>query len=205
MGAGSTIRRLPLLPESELLVWCARTVMTDDLKTRIRQRVQELLDWSILGEMAEYHGVIPLLYRNLSAVAPDLVPADLDPEERNRLIEDCGIAGGADVMRGNEWKPEKIVTDPGPDAGAGLWMPPVLDITFYELSCGGAQDVVAREFRRRVHKGHDILQLISESVGTARLIKSRAAPNPAAQSLVKQPAVEQNICRKLRRFHFNRA
>jgi len=69
-------RQFPLSPESELLVWCARTVMTDDLKTRIRQRVQESLDWSILGEMAEYHGVIPLLYRNLSAVASDLVPAE---------------------------------------------------------------------------------------------------------------------------------
>lgn len=69
-------RRFPLSSESELLVWCARTVLTDDLKTRIRQRVQEPLDWAVLGEMAEYHGVIPLLYRNLSTVASNLVPAE---------------------------------------------------------------------------------------------------------------------------------
>lgn len=69
-------RQFPLSPESELLVWCARTVLTDDLKACIRQRVQGSLDWSILGEMAEYHGVIPLLYRNLSTVASDLVPAE---------------------------------------------------------------------------------------------------------------------------------
>ena len=37
-------------------------------------------------------------------------------EERNHLIEDRGVAGGADVMRGNERKPEKIVTDPRADA-----------------------------------------------------------------------------------------
>ena len=39
-------------------------------------------------------------------------------EERNHLIEDRGVAGGADVMRGDERKPEKIVTDPRADASA---------------------------------------------------------------------------------------
>ena len=38
-------RQFSLLPESELLVWCARTVLTDKLKERIQQRVQEPLDW----------------------------------------------------------------------------------------------------------------------------------------------------------------
>ncbi len=36
-GIGS--RQLPLLPEAELLVWCARTDITDELKQRIRKRV----------------------------------------------------------------------------------------------------------------------------------------------------------------------
>ena len=66
-------------------------------------------------------------------------------EEWNHLIEDRGVAGGANVMRGDEGKPEKIVTDPRPDARARLWMPPVLDIAFHELSCGRAQDVLARQ------------------------------------------------------------
>ena len=66
----------PLLPESELLVWCARTVVPDNLKACIRQRVQEVLDWSVVLDMAQYHGVGPLLYRNLSAVASDLVPTE---------------------------------------------------------------------------------------------------------------------------------
>src|SRR5215813_10755488 len=59
-------------------------------------------------------------------------------EEWNHLIEYCGVASGANVMRGDEGKPEKIVTDPRPDAGARLWMPPVLHVTFHELSRGGA-------------------------------------------------------------------
>jgi hypothetical protein len=61
-------------------------------------------------------------------------------EERNHLIEDRDVACGANVMRGDEGKPEKIVTDPSTDARARLWMPPVLDIAFHELSRGRAQD-----------------------------------------------------------------
>src|SRR5882757_1700432 len=111
-------------------------------------------------------------------------------EEWNHLIEDRGVASGADVMRCDEGKPEKIVTDARPDAGARLWMPPVLHIAFHELPCGRAQDVLAGQVWRSVHESHDILQLITESVGTARLIKSRTAPDSATESLIKQPAVE---------------
>lgn len=66
--------QLPLLPEAELLVWCARTDIADELKQRIRKRVQESIDWSMVLDMAEYHGVVPLLYKSLSTVTPDLVP-----------------------------------------------------------------------------------------------------------------------------------
>ena len=66
--------QLPLLPEAELLVWCARTDITDELKQRIRKRMQESIDWSMVLDMAEYHGVVPLLYKSLSTVTPDLVP-----------------------------------------------------------------------------------------------------------------------------------
>src|SRR5882757_1013880 len=71
-------------------------------------------------------------------------------EERNHLIEDRDVAGGANVMRGDEGKPEKIVTDPSTDAGARFWMPPVLDIAFHELSRSCAQDVLAGQVWRSV-------------------------------------------------------
>lgn len=74
MPARSITRQFPLLPESELLVWCSRTDVTDDLKACIRQRVKESLDWSIVLDMARYHGVSPLLYRNLATLCSDLVP-----------------------------------------------------------------------------------------------------------------------------------
>ncbi len=69
-------RQFPWTLEAELLVWCARTSISEALQTRIRQRVTEPLDWSVLLNLAGYHGVFPLLYRNLAALCSDLVPAD---------------------------------------------------------------------------------------------------------------------------------
>lgn len=71
-----SVRQFPWKPEAELLVWCARTSISEALQTRIRQRVLEPLDWSVLLNLAWYHGVLPLLYRNLSAQCSDIVPAD---------------------------------------------------------------------------------------------------------------------------------
>src|SRR4029453_6963341 len=118
-------------------------------------------------------------------------------EEWNHLIEDRSVAGGANVMRGDKRKPEKVVTDPRPDAGTRLWMPPVLHITFHELPCGRAQDVLASQGWPSGAQSHDILQLVSKPVRAARLIKGRAAPDSAAESLIKQPAVDQKVRGKL--------
>jgi hypothetical protein len=76
MTAPPMVRQFALAPEAELLVWCARTIVSDDLKARIRQRVQASLNWSVILKMAEYHGVSQLLYRNLSTLCPDLVPLE---------------------------------------------------------------------------------------------------------------------------------
>jgi hypothetical protein len=78
------MRQFPLLPESELLVWCARTVVSDDLKARIRRHVQAPLNWRVFLKLAEYHGVVPLMSRTLGTVAPDLVPADFLTQLRQR-------------------------------------------------------------------------------------------------------------------------
>lgn len=72
----SVARQFPLTPEAELLVWCARTIVSDDLKTRIRHQVQAALDWAVVLAMAEYHGVSQLLHRNLSTICPNLVPLE---------------------------------------------------------------------------------------------------------------------------------
>ncbi len=69
-------RQFPWSPESELLVWCARTHVTEELRTDISSRVQEPMDWGLMLDLAAYHGVFPLLYRNLSTICPSLVPGD---------------------------------------------------------------------------------------------------------------------------------
>src|SRR5258708_23892062 len=89
-------------------------------------------------------------------------------EEWNHLIEDRGVAGGANVMRGDKGKPEKVATDPRTDARARLWMPPVLDLAFHAFSRGLAQEVLAGQMWRGVPEAHHILQLITESVSAAR-------------------------------------
>ena len=79
-----TTRQFLLRSESELVVWCARTVVTDELKARIRQRVQEPLDWAVVLDLAWYHGVGPLLYRTLSPLCSDLVPVESLTQLRQR-------------------------------------------------------------------------------------------------------------------------
>ncbi len=61
-------------PETELLVLCARTAVSESLRATIRRRVSEPLNWSEVLRQATCHGVGPLLYRNLSTCCPDLVP-----------------------------------------------------------------------------------------------------------------------------------
>jgi hypothetical protein len=79
-----TTRQFLLRPESELLVWCARTVVTDELKARIRKRVEGSLDWAVVLDLAWYHGVGPLLYRTLSTLCSDLVPVESLTQLRQR-------------------------------------------------------------------------------------------------------------------------
>ena len=55
------------------------------------------------------------------------------------------------------------------------------------------------------HKRHDILQLIAESVGAARLIERRARPHPACQRLIQQPAIDENVHGAIRRLDLHGA
>lgn len=70
--------------ESELIVWCARTTVPERLHARIRQRVQERLDWKHFLQLVSYHGVTPLVFRTLSAMCPELVPREALDELRRK-------------------------------------------------------------------------------------------------------------------------
>ena len=81
----------------------------------------------------------------------------------------------------------------------------MLHIAFAELMRRGAQKMLAGQGRFGMHQRHHILQLVAKSEGSAGLIKSGAAPEPAAQGLIQQPAVRHHIHRRVGRFHVHRA
>jgi hypothetical protein len=66
----STCRR----PEAELLLLCSRVQLKPDKVQRLRDLLEEKIDWNYLAQQAFYHGMIPLLVRNLSLVCPDGIP-----------------------------------------------------------------------------------------------------------------------------------
>ena len=64
-----------LRPEAELLLCTARTHINAQTALRIRALVSQATDWRYLIAAGNSHGVLPLLYRTLSQVCPDAVPA----------------------------------------------------------------------------------------------------------------------------------
>ena len=67
---------LELRREDRLMVLCARTRLSDEAASSIRSLLDEGLDWEYVLRRALAHGVMPLLYRNLSTLCPELVPED---------------------------------------------------------------------------------------------------------------------------------
>jgi len=62
-------------PEKRLLVCCARTRLQPEIAAEIRQLVAQPVDWAFLLFEAAENSVTPLLERQLSAAAPDALPA----------------------------------------------------------------------------------------------------------------------------------
>lgn len=73
---GTEFRAVLRRPEAELLLSCARSRMEPDRALRVRQVLKERIDWSYLIQEALYHGVIPLLFWNLTRVTSNGVPKE---------------------------------------------------------------------------------------------------------------------------------
>jgi len=152
-----TTRHFSLRPEAELLVWCARTAVTDELKARIRQRVQGPLDWAVVLDLARYHGVGPLLYRSLSTVCSDLVPVDSMTQLRQRTHAGALL---------NRLLAQELVVLCEAFAAHGV---PVMPIKGATLAASVYDDLTLRDFSDMdllVHKG---------SIAEARLCSWRRA------------------------------
>jgi hypothetical protein len=71
--------------EIELLLDSIRPQIDDAISDRIKALVQENIDWQYLIQTAYGHGVIPLLYSNLSNICPELIPASFQQQlQRNQ-------------------------------------------------------------------------------------------------------------------------
>ena len=64
-------------PEIELLLCCARTRLDEKITKDIKTLVQSEIDWDYLLEIAQQHGVIPLLYQSLTNTCQGIVPQSI--------------------------------------------------------------------------------------------------------------------------------
>lgn len=63
--------------EASLIICCARTQLSSETVSQIESLICAGISWKTLLELAEYHSVLPLLFRNLSAVCPQKIPREV--------------------------------------------------------------------------------------------------------------------------------
>ncbi|MFN6487970.1 MULTISPECIES: nucleotidyltransferase family protein [unclassified Nostoc] len=71
-------------PEIELLLCCTRTHIDSETAERIKTLLQQNIDWTLLVEIATYHGTIPLLYQSLNTTVKEAIPKTVLTQLRNR-------------------------------------------------------------------------------------------------------------------------
>ena len=73
----------------------------------------------------------------------------------------------------------------------------MLHVAFGELPAGAEQQVLAQHARAGMDERHRVLQLVAETVGSAGLVVAAARPHAAGDGLVHQPAVGQQVQRRI--------
>ena len=74
------LKRTPTIATSselELILCCARTYLEPTTSDRIKQLIQQELDWHLVLQIALNHGVMPLLYHSLNNVCPESIPTSI--------------------------------------------------------------------------------------------------------------------------------
>ena len=69
---------------------CARTEVSAESAAEIRALAAEPLDWELLCSSADKHRVTQLLFRNLSAICPEALPADVKARLRHQFHANAG-------------------------------------------------------------------------------------------------------------------
>ena len=76
----------------------------------------------------------------------------------------------------------------------------MLDVALGKLTGRAAQQVLAHALGRRVNERHRVLQLVAKAECAAGLIERVATPHAARENLIRQPAVNEDVERLVRRF-----
>jgi hypothetical protein len=87
---GNPLLARELRPEARLVLCCARTEVGPDLVAQIRTLAALPLDWEFLCGAADKHRLTQLLFRNLSAICPESVPADITARLRHQFHVNAG-------------------------------------------------------------------------------------------------------------------
>jgi hypothetical protein len=87
--------RKPLLarelrPEARLVLRCARTQVGPDLVEEVKALTSLPLDWEFLCGAAEKHRLTQLLFRNLTAICPESIPANITARLRHQFHTNAG-------------------------------------------------------------------------------------------------------------------
>src|SRR5690625_3796056 len=87
------------------------------------------------------------------------------------LIQKGSVCCRIDIEGRDIGQPEAVIGYSGPDSSTGRRVPPVLYIALRELPGGVQKDLLTGNFGIHIEGCHHILQLISEPVGSPRLIE----------------------------------
>jgi hypothetical protein len=69
-------------PEIALVLCCARTKLDPSREAQVRELVERGIDWVYLTRIGQVHGVLPLLYKNITAACSHAVPAEIHGQIR---------------------------------------------------------------------------------------------------------------------------
>ena len=79
-----------LRPEGRLVLCCARTHVGPDMVEQIKALTSLPLDWEFVCWAAEKHRLTQLLFRNLTAICPGSIPADITARLRHQFHTNSG-------------------------------------------------------------------------------------------------------------------
>src|SRR3972149_9180833 len=96
--------------------------------------------------------------------------------EGQLLIEQSYVPRDANVVRHSKGQPQQIIRAARTETGAGLRVPPVLNISLRELPACGAQDVFAGNGGEKKNKGEHVFPPIAQTKSPAPPAESPTPP-----------------------------